>query len=77
VGERRELYMNPITAVTFIIEKTYSASPYTLTLKKLTEMMINRKIVIEAQLGIGEFQYSRVIVAAMTSRGIVMAHCMA
>lgn len=69
--------MNPMTAVTFSIEKTYSASPYTLTLKKLMEIMINRKIVIEAQLGIGEFQYSSVIAAAMTSKGIVIAHCMA
>lgn len=70
-------YINPITAVTFSIEKTYSASPYTLTLKKLIETMIPRKIVIAAQGGIGEFQYSSVIAADMTSRGIVTAHCRA
>ena len=69
--------MNPMTAVTFIIEKTYSASPYILTLKRLMDIMINKKTVIEAQLGIGSFQYSRVMAAAMTSRGIVMAHCRA
>ena len=69
--------MNPITAVTFMIENTYSASPYTLTLQRLIEVMISKKIVMAAQLGIGRFQYSRVIAAAMTSNGIVKAHCIA
>jgi hypothetical protein len=41
------------------------------------EMMIRRKIVIEAQLGMGQLQYSSVIAAAMTSNGIVIAHCKA
>lgn len=54
--QTRDAYMNPITAVTLIMEKVYSASPYALTPNKLIAMMTTRKIVIAAHPGIGECQ---------------------
>ena len=69
--------MNPITAVTFMMDNVYSASPYILTLQRFITRMMSKNIVIAAQAGMGEFQYSRVIAAAITSRGIVNSHCSA
>ena len=57
-----------------MIEKAHSASPYVLIPHRLIETMIARKTVTLNHLGTGEFQYSRVIEAAITSSGIVTNH---
>lgn len=74
---RQETYINPMTAVTLMMEKVYSASPYTFTSHKLITTIIARKIVIAAQFGMFKFQYSKVIAADIISNGIVKAHCKA
>lgn len=70
-------YINPMVAVTFNTEKPYSTSPKVLIPQRLMEMTAMRNIVILAQAGIGGFQYSMVITAAMISTGIITRHWIA
>lgn len=66
--------MKPMIAVTFNMEKAYSASPKVLMPQRLMEVTASRKIVILAQVGIEVLQNSRVITAAIISTGMNMRH---
>lgn len=70
-------HMNPITAVTLIMEKVNSASPYPLTPKRLMIIIATRNMVTNMALGILSVQYRMVKDAAITSIGRVMSHCRA
>jgi hypothetical protein len=74
--EEKGTYMNPITAVTLMMEKTNSASPYPRTPKRLMEMMTRRKMVTQAAplTSLAPGQYETVMEAATISRGRVTSH---
>jgi hypothetical protein len=71
--------MNPMTAITLMIAKTNSASPYPRTPKKLMQMMTTRKIVTQAAalVSAAPGQNESVIDAATISRGKTTSHWMA
>ena len=68
-------YMKPMTAITLMMEKMNSASPYARTPKKLILIIKVRKTATQAAGEMGEFQYLTVIAAATTSSGRAISHC--
>lgn len=75
IGAAVQTHMKPIMAMTLIMEKTYSASPYPLTPNMLIVMMVARKMVTKRARGRDLSQYSIVRDAAMTSSGRTASHC--
>jgi hypothetical protein len=69
--------MKPMTAMTLIIEKTNSASPYPLTPNRLIVIITTRNTVTKIAWSSWLFQKSIVIEAAMTSSGSTTNHCIA
>lgn len=69
--------MNPMTAMTLMMEKVNSASPYPLTPKRLMIMIAIRNKVTNGALGSSSVQYRMVKAAAIISNGRAMSHCMA
>ncbi len=69
--------MKPMTAVTLIIAKANSASPYPLTPQRLIIIIVKRKMLTNMALLSCGFQYMMVIEAAIISNGRTTNHCSA